>query len=58
MVYGVSFARFVKGGEGGEGALKLHIINLRNQKFNTDSCSVNEPCKKKRMCVVLNWIAH
>ena len=43
---------------GGEGALKLHIINLRNQKFNTDSCSVNEPCKKKRMCVVLDWIAH
>ena len=40
------------------GALKLHIINLRNQEFNTDSCSVNDPCKKKIMCVVLDWIAH
>ena len=75
MVNSASFPRFVKvagGGGGGRGeALKLYVINLREQHpmllhlpprrlFLTLSGhgSVDETCKKKRMCIVLDWIAH
>ena len=48
-----------------EEALKLHVINLREQHpmmlhftsqetfFNTESCSVDEACKKKRMYAIM-----
>ena len=50
----------------GGGALKLYVINLREQhpmllhftSQETESGSVDETYKKKRICIVLDWIAH
>ena len=39
-----------------EHPILLHFTS--EETFNTESGSVNEACKKKRMCIVLDWIAH
>ena len=36
----------------------LHFIYLPGDFFNTENGSVDETCKKKRMCIVLDWIVH
>ena len=68
MVNSASFPRFVKvvvgAGKSKVGNLReqhpmlLHFIYLPGDFFNTENGSVDETCKKKRMCIVLDWIAH
>ena len=63
---GISFPKFVKVVERAkvtgyrfEGTATPCCCTLPTREcFNTDSGSVDEACKKKRTCLVLDWIAY